>query len=298
MNEKLKWLIKPVYFRMQKALMIIPDELFIKMKYRIRFGKKLNLKNPTTYNEKLNWLKLYNRNPEYTKYADKVKAKEIAGQIIGYDYIIPTIGTWDNFDDIDFNTLPDKFVLKCSHDSGSYVICKDKAKLDYKWARKKLNSGLKRNFYWAGREKQYDSIPRKILAEPLVGGDQGLSDYKFFVFDGKVKAMYIATDRVKGETKFDFFDKDFNHLDFINSHPNASVMPSKPAKYDEMVNMAERLGKGFPHIRIDFYECDGKVYFGEFTFCHMDGMQKFVPENWDYEFGKWIDLSSVRKQSR
>lgn len=294
MNERIKWLIKPIYFEIQHLLMIIPDKAYLKIRYRLKVGRKLDLKNPVTYNEKLQWLKLYNRNPEYTKYADKYAVKKIVSNLIGEEYVIPTIGVWDRFNDIDFNSLPEKFVLKCTHDSGSAIVCNDKANFDFKNAKRKLDAEMRRNFYWLGREEQYKNIPRKIIAEPLIdGGLSGVRDYKFFVFNGEVKAMYVASDRIGGNTKFDFFDAEYNHLNFVNGHPNSTELPNKPKCFEKMKELSEILGKGFPHIRIDFYESENKVYFGEYTFYHMDGMARFIPEKWDYVFGEWLDISNV-----
>lgn len=293
MNEKQKWLIKPLYFKMQHFLMILPDDVFLRIKYLFKTRRRLNLGNPVTYNEKLQWLKLYDRNPEYTKYADKNAVKEIVSRLIGEEYVIPTIGVWERFDDIDFDKLPDRFVLKCTHDSGSAVICDDRTKLDIKTARRKINAEMKRNFYWAGREEQYKNIPRRIIAEPFIGNASGIRDYKFFVFNGKVKAMYIATGRnTKTGVCFDFFDTEFNHLDFTNGHPNAKICPDKPEYFEKMKELAEILGKDFRHIRIDFYETDNRIWFGEYTFHHMDGMARFIPEKWDYTFGEWLDISA------
>ena len=185
MNNRIKWIIKSVYFFGQRCLMIIPDEQFIKMKYRHVFGKKINLDNPLSYSEKLNWLKLYDRKPEYSRYVDKLEAKKIAAETIGEEYIIPTIGVWNSFSEIDFDKLPNAFVLKCTHDSGSFILCSDKSKFDYKFAKLKINAEMKRNYHWAGREHQYKDVPRKIIAEPLIGNGQLIDDYKFYLFKRK-----------------------------------------------------------------------------------------------------------------
>lgn len=297
-TERIKWTIKPWYNRWYKLLMIIPDDIFLKISFRINVGYKLNLKNPRSFNEKTQWLKLYDRNPRYTTLSDKYEVKKIVSDIIGEDHIIPTLGVWDKFDDIPLDSLPDSFVLKCTHDSGGIVICKDKADFDKKLAKKKIQVCLKRNFYEMWREWQYKDIKPRIIAEPYMkddnSGDSSLKDYKFFCFNGKVKALFVATDRnVKGkETKFDFYDKDFNHLDFTNGHENAETIPAKPANLDEMIKYAEILSSGLPSVRMDFYDINGKVYFGEYTFCHWSGLKKFVPEKWDYIFGSWIELPS------
>ena len=270
------------------------DERYLKQKYKKVFGKELDLENPQTFNEKLQWLKLYNRNPEYTKMVDKYEAKKYVASIIGEDYIIPTLGVWDKFEDIDFDSLPNQFVLKTTHDSGGVFICKDKNNFDYKAARNKLNSSLKRNFYLMGREWPYKAVKPRILAEVYMEDEvtKDLRDYKFFCFNGVIKALYIATERQNKneETKFDFFDANFNHLDVRNGHPNANILPSKPECFEKMKDLAVILSKGVPHLRVDFYEKNGNVYFGEFTFFHMCGFGPFDPECFDKKFGDWIIL--------
>ena len=275
------------------------DAFYLKLLYKAKMGKKLNLDNPQTFNEKLQWLKLYDRNPEYTKMVDKYEAKKYVASIIGEEYIIPTLGVWDCFDDIDFDKLPDQFVLKCTHDSGGLVICKNKSTLDIQQTRKKINHCLKRNYYLNTREWPYKNVKPRIIAEKYMEdeindqpGNPDLRDYKFFAFAGQVKALFIATERQAAEeTKFDFFDGDFHHLDFTNGHPNASIPPLKPTGFDEMKQLASRLSKGIPQVRVDFYEVNGRVYFGELTFSHWSGLVPFIPEKWDRIFGSWIRLS-------
>ena len=270
------------------------DKKYLEIAYKICTGLELNLDNPNRYNEKIQWLKLYDRNPRYTKWVDKYEAKKLASEVVGEEYIIPTIGVWDTFDQIDFGLLPDKFVLKCTHDSGGIVICTDKSKLDIKKTRKKINKCLKHNFYWGQREWPYKDVKPRIIAEQyMIDRKTGeLPDYKFFCFDGEVKALFIATERQKlGEdTKFDFFDSEFNHLPFTNGHPNAHTLPEKPENFELMKQLARKLSKDIPHVRVDLYEINGKVYFGELTFAHWSGLMPFEPEEWDYTFGSWINL--------
>lgn len=272
----------------------VPDKMYLRIKYYCRMGKKLNLKNPQTYNEKLQWLKLYGRRPIDTILSDKYTVKEYIAKTIGEQYVIPLIGVWDRFEGIDFNKLPNQFVLKCTHDSGGVVICRDKDSFDVDAARKVIERGMKHNFYVYSREKAYKDIPRRIIAEEYREDSKTgeLRDYKFFCFDGKPKALFIASDRqVKGEeTKFDFFDMNYNHLPFTNGHPNARVLPDKPQCFEEMKVLAAKLSAGIPHVRVDFYEVDGHVYFGEMTYSHWGGMTPFDPEEWDYTFGSWIKL--------
>ena len=273
------------------------DERYLKMAYYCCLHKKLNLDNPTTFNEKLQWLKLHDRKPIYTQMVDKYEAKKIAASIIGEEYIIPTLGVWNKFDDINFDTLPDQFVLKCTHDSGGLVICKNKNKLNIEDARKKINKSLKRNYYWGGREWPYKNVKPRIIAEKYMedSGTHDLRDYKFFAFDGVAEALFIATDRQTAgeETKFDFFDMNYKHLPFKNGHPNSDVKPAKPEKFEEMKMLAEKLSKDIPHLRVDFYEVNGKTYFGELTFSHWSGLVPFEPESWDKTFGDWIKLPEL-----
>lgn len=275
------------------------DEKYLRLKYKMIFGKELNLNNPQTFSEKVQWLKLYDRRPEYTIMVDKYAVKAYVEKLIGKKYIIPTIGVWDNPDDIDFSTLPDRFVLKCNHNSGlGMFICKDKKTIDEKKVRADLAAGLKENFFLRGREWPYKNVPHKIIAEKYmedrVTGE--LRDYKFFCFNGEVKALFIASDRQSEdeETKFDFFDADYNHLPFTNGHPNASITPQKPICFEEMKRLASILSKGIPQVRVDFYEVDGQVYFGELTLSHWSGMTPFKPDKWDLVFGKWITLPEKR----
>ena len=274
---------------------IFPDELYLKLLFRLRMGYKLDLDNPQTFCEKLQWLKLHNRKSEYPQMVDKYDAKQYVVNIIGEKYIIPTIGVWNRVEDIDFDKLPNQFVLKCTHDSGGIVICKDKSQLDINAAKKLLRRGLKKNYSWQKREWPYKNITPHIICEKYMVDESGyeLKDYKWFCFDGVPKALFIATDRgVKGEeTKFDFYDADFNHLPFTNGHPNASKEIKKPAGFELMKQLAAKLSQGQPHLRVDFYDINGEIYFGELTFYHWSGTMPFEPMEWDYKFGSWIKLS-------
>ena len=253
----------------------------------------MDLENPVTFNEKLQWLKLYNRNPMYTTMVDKYEAKKYVANIISDEHIIPTLGIYDSVEDIDFDSLPNQFVLKCTHDSGGIVICQDKTQLNRKEAIKKLRKGLKSNFYWTNREWPYKNVTPRIIAEKyMTNGDGELRDYKFFCFDGVPRVMFIASDRFnkEEETKFDFFDMEFNHLPFRNGHPNATKPIERPAEFDEMRMLASKLSKGIPQVRVDFYDVNGQIYFGEMTFFHWSGFVKFDPEEWDYKIGEMIEL--------
>lgn len=273
---------------------LISDRAYLRFQYRMHFGKKLNLKKPQTYNEKLQWLKLYNRKNEYCQLVDKYEVKKIVAERIGEQYIIPTLGVWENFDDIDFDQLPQQFVLKCTHDSGSVVICKDKKTFDIDAARKKIERKLKSNLFWHGREWPYKNVHPRIMAEKYMEDERTaeLRDYKFFCFDGEVKMLFVATDRqTKGEeVKFDFFDPYFHHINIRQGHPNAQKCPDKPQCFDKMKQLSSKLAEGLPHVRVDFYEVNGAVYFGELTFFHFCGLVPFAPEKWDEMMGTWIRL--------
>ena len=272
---------------------LFPDKQFLKIAYRFHMGMKLNLRNPQTFNEKLQWLKLYDHNPQYTQMVDKYEAKKYVAGIIGDEYIIPTLAVYNNTAEINQDALPDRFVLKCTHDSGSVAICKGKKTFKKDEAFAMLERGLKKNYFWENREWPYKNVKPRIIAEAYLEDNktQELRDYKFFCFGGKVKALFIAEDRQGDEeTKFDFFDADFHHLDIRNGHPNADVPPAKPLSFEKMKEMAEKLSQDIPHLRVDFYEANGKIYFGELTFSHWSGFTPFEPKEWDLIFGQWLKL--------
>lgn len=279
-----------IIYRMPGLSKCIDDEKYIKFIYFFCFWKKLNLNNPQTYSEKLQWIKLYDRRNIYTTIVDKYSVKEYVASIIGKEYIIPTIGVWDKFEDIDIEKLPDSFVLKCTHDSGGLVICKDKEKFDVSAARKKINKSLKRDYYLLGREWPYKNVKRRIIAEPYISDSKNqLNDYKFFCFNGKPRMLFIASDRGT-DTRFDFFDMDFNHLSFEQGHPNSIKKIQKPNGFDKMSLLASMLSKDFPEVRVDFYNVDGKILFGELTLFHFSGFVPFEPSKWDKKMGNWITL--------
>ena len=275
----------------------LPDKTYLKWMFRIKMGHRLDLKNPKTYNEKLQWIKLYDRKPEYTMMVDKYAVKDYVASIIGGEYIIPTLGVWDRPEDIDFDSLPNQFVLKTTHGGGStgVVICKDKQSFDREKAIKRLKYSMKQNLYGYSKEWPYKNVPRRIIAEKYIEPtteDKELSDYKFFCFDGEVKALFVATERQTAgdDVKFDFFDDEFNLLPFRQGHDHAKVTPTKPQSFEEMKLLASKLSKGLPHVRVDLYENDGHPLFGELTFFHFAAFMPFEPEEWDYTFGSWIKL--------
>ena len=281
--------------RIRYALRWLPDEAYIQLNYFGHFRKFANLKNPQTYNEKLNWLKLHDHNPIYPEIVDKYTAKGYVEKIIGGGYCIPTLGVWDSFDDIDFDSLPGSFVLKCTHDSEGVVLVKDKSQMDKAAAREKITAALSQNFYYIGREWPYKNIKPRIIAEPFLVDDETgeLRDYKFFCFDGEPKALFIASDRAIDDVKFDYFDLNFNHLEIKQKYPNALVSIKKPKTFEEMIDLSRKLSKGFAHVRVDLYEVNGKVYFGEMTFYHFSGFMPFQPGKWDKTFGDWLKLPST-----
>lgn len=275
----------------------VDDEPFLKFAYRLKMGKTLDLEHPKTFNEKIQWLKLHDRKPEYTTMVDKYLVKKYVADIIGEEFIIPTLGKWDKFDDIDFDKLPNQFVLKCNHDSGSVVVVKDKSKFDDKAraaARKKLDGSLKRNYFWIERGWAYKNIVPCIIAEKYMEDDgrTGLTDYKIHCFNGEPKFVIVFRDRFgKNGMTDDFFDVNWQHLPVARpGHPFSKENISKPENFDLMIEFAKKLSDGTKFLRVDFYNISGKIYFGELTFYPAGGMSRFEPEEWDEKIGEWIRL--------
>ena len=271
---------------------MMTDKPYLKLFFPLMTGYKLDLENPQTYNQKLQWLNLNYRNPLLCKLADKHEVKNYVKEMVGEEYVVKSYGVWNSFDEIDFNKLPSQFVLKTTHDSGGIVICKDKSALDIDKARKKINRHLKKNLFYKYREWVYKNIEPRIIAEEFLVDESKveLKDYKFFCFNGEPKAMFIATGRQAGKTRFDFYDINFNHLDIVQGYPQSGRVVEKPQNYDLMVALAGKLSKGLPHVRVDFYNIGGKILLGELTFFHFAGVEPFQPQKWDYEFGSWLDL--------
>lgn len=277
---------------LSRIMRLCPDAWFIRLRWNANMPYRLNLKHPKTFNEKLQWIKLYDRNPLYTTLVDKYKVKQYVADKIGSEYVIPVLGAWDDVESIEWDMLPNRFVIKCSHDCGSVIICKDKITFDIEGAKKKLSKSMKRNYYWQSREWPYKNVVPKIFAEAYMEDQFGeLRDYKWYCFNGEPKVFFIASDRLKKEeTKVDFFDTDFNHLPFIKSRPNSKEQLKKPAGFEKMKELASKLSEGIPEVRVDFYDVDGQVYFGEYTFFSGGGMGPFTPNEWDYTLGQWITL--------
>ena len=282
---------------LQKISFLVSDKPYLQMMYWLQIGKKLNLKHPVTFNEKLQWLKLYNHKPEYTMMVDKVKAKEYVANIIGEEHIIPTLGLWDDPDDIDFDALPDKFVLKCNHNSGTGMcICRDKSKLDIPKVKAGLRKGLKENYFMKWREWPYKNVSRKILAEKFMedmGGQNELRDYKFFCFNGESKYCQVISDRNTDE-KIDFYDMEWNRLlglvGLNDSLHNSEKEIPRPVCFGQMKQLVAKLASGIPFSRIDFYEINGKPYFGEITFFPAAALGSFKPKEWNTKMGNMIQL--------
>ena len=275
------------------------DKTYLKIIFRGHIGKKLDLKNPRTYSEKLQWLKLFDHNPVYTQLVDKYRVRDFVREKIGDRYLIPLLGVWNNAEEIEFDKLPDQFVLKCNHDTGSVTVCRNKKEFDIKAAQAKLSQCLENGTYWTTREWPYKDVKPCIIAEKYMEDNTShdLRDYKFFCFDGVPKAMFIATERLNPDkpTAFDFFDMEFNHLPVKQGHPNADTLPSKPANFEKMKELAGMLSEGFAHVRVDLYEINGAVYFGEMTFYHFSGVEPFDPPEWDDIFGSWLELPERRQ---
>ena len=285
--------VKKVRYHVSRIIAsFLPDKLYLSIKFRTRFGYWMDWNHPKTFSEKLQWLKVFDRHEEYTLLVDKVAVKPFVAGIIGWEYVIPTLATYRSVDEIDFDKLPNKFVLKCNHDSGGLVVCKNKKDLDLIAAKKKLRKGLKHTYITQNREYPYAKVPRQIIAEPFIVDESGyeLKDYKFFCFDGQPKFLFVATGRLENDVKFDFFDMDWNHIPVKNGHPNSLKPIRKPEGFEKMVEIAKKLSMGFRHVRVDLYNVNGKVYFGELTFFHFSGMTPFVPSSWDEKFGKLLHL--------
>lgn len=269
MNKIISYIVEQkkiiLYLMNKNYLSFIPDKTFLKMKYKLMMGTKLDLENPKTFNEKLQWLKLHDRNPEYTKMVDKYEAKEYVANIIGKEYIIPTLGVWDKFDDIDFDALPNEFVLKPTHTSGNVFICKDKSKIDYKKLKKQVNKWLKRDYYRIHREWPYKNVKPRIIAEKYMENKDhtNIKDYKFYCFNGQADYVMICTGRETGHPKFYFYNKEWN---FMRNMSNDGIklegkLEEKPIGIEKMFEIAEKLSQGIKFVRMDLYNVNEKIYF-------------------------------------
>lgn len=273
------------------------DELYIRFRFYLQMEYKLNLKPPRTFTEKLQWLKIHNHKPEYTTMVDKYAVKDYVASKIGAEYIIPTIGVWDKPEDIDWDSLPNQFVLKTTHGGGSsgVIICKDKNNVNRKLICNKLNKSLKLCLYELQREWPYKNVPKRIIAEKYMtdGKSKDLSDYKFFCFDGEPLYCQVIRDRHTKET-IDFYDMQWNHMPFVGLNPvasNGQTPVAKPIHLDKMMEICRKLAKDIPFVRIDLYVINDKEYFGEITFYPNSGIGLFTPSIWNLKLGSLININ-------
>ena len=285
---------KIIHYLIHKGLLNwVPDKIYLNLVYKVYLHKSLNLANPKTFNEKLQWLKINDRNSLYTKLVDKYEVRHYIAETIGEEYLIPIRGVYDSFDEINLDKLPEQFVLKCTHDSGGLVICKDKNKLDIDLARKKINKSLKRNYYYLWREWPYkDVIPRIICERYMEDESSGdLKDYKFMCFNGEVKCLFVCLNRNSPNgLNVDFYDLDWNPMPFERHYKRSGQKIKRPDNFEKMVELAKKLSKDIPFVRVDFYEIKGKIYFGELTFYPGTGLEEFTPDEYDEILGRWINL--------
>lgn len=284
-----------------KMAFFLPDRIYLRILFRLKMGQRLDLDNPKTFNQKLQWLKLYDRYPDRTNMVDKYEAKGIAAKIIGEEHIIPTYGVWSRFEDIDFDKLPEQFVLKATNGGGNrdVIICKDKSTFDYRKAESILKKTLSGNtIYRNFREWPYKDMKPRIIAEKYMSDESGeLKDYKFYCFNGEPKMMLIANERMSNNGPFfDYFDVKFQHLPFTQGAPNYYKTVDKPDTFEEMLSLAKILAHGLTHVRVDLYSVNNVVYFGEWTFFDSSGYEKFTPDEWDGIVGSWMKLPEYKKE--
>lgn len=273
---------------------LFPDKLYLTLLFRCKMGYWIDWKNPKTFSEKLQWLKLYNRKPEYTIMVDKYAVKEYVAKIIGEEYIIPTLGVWDTPEEINWDELPNQFVLKTTHDSGTVIVCKDKNEIDFKIVKKRLKKSLKKNYFYHGREWPYKNVKRRIIAEQYMEDrdSEDLIDYKFYCFNGEPIYCQVIRDRRSKET-IDFYDADWNHMPFVGLNPivkNGITQVVKPYNLEDMLSICRKVASQLPFVRVDLYSIQRKVYMGEITFYPASGMGVFTPQEWNYKLGELISL--------
>lgn len=270
----------------------LPDKIYLKLIYRAKFSKKLNLNNPATFNDKLQWLKLYNRKKEYIKYVDKLAVRSFVSETIGEKYLTNLIKVYNNVDDIKWDELPNKFVIKCTHGSGTNIVCNDKTELNINTAEYRLKNWIKKNWYWFGREWPYKFIKPRIICEEFLSAGDGSPppDYKFFCFSGEPKLVQVDFERFANHTQ-NYYDMEWNFIDVQGIYPNnKDVKLQKPERFEEMKNIARRLSKGILHVRVDLYLVNDKVYFGELTLYHLSGLGDFKSKELDRKLGQWLNI--------
>ncbi len=275
---------------------LIPDKLYLKILFKYKMHSPLDFNNPKTFNEKIQWLKIYDRKPLYTKLVDKYEVKSYVAEIIGPEHIVPTLGIWEKFDDIDFSKLPEQFVLKCTHDSGGLVICHDKKSFDLLSAQKKIEKCMKRNFYWVTREWPYKNVKPRIIAEEYLNDGEHLvpEDYKVYCINGEPKYIVVFHGRYDENNRLSetVYNTEWNpqNISLDNHFEISDIVEPRPVCLDEMLSMSRKLCKGFAQIRVDFYVIKGKVYFGELTLYTAAGLQPMIPETLDQELGELVVL--------
>lgn len=290
---------RDVRLQILDMLKFIPDIPMLKIEYRLKTGKRLDIKNPKTFNEKLQWLKIHDRNPKYTTMADKFGVRKYITETIGEQYLVPIYGCWNSVDEIPFEELPNSFVLKCTHDSGSVILCKNKADIDLEEVKKKLNRRLHKNAFWWAREWPYKNIKPRIIAEHYLmdGENDYLPVYKFFCFNGEPKIIQqIQNDKQDDET-VDYFSTEWERLNMMQRFPNSKHPVEKPNRLGEMLEIARKLSSGISFLRVDMYSINEHILFSEHTFYTDAGYSVFEPEteNWDERLGEWIDLGRIQK---
>lgn len=278
-----------------QACSFIKDPRYLKMMFRMKVKYSLDLENPRSFNEKLQWLKLFDRNDSYPDLVDKYQVRKYVAERIGDDHLIPLIGLWDSIDEMDFGCLPNRFVAKCTHDSGSVVICADKGSFDEGAAKKKLCHALKHDMFFVGREWPYSKVKPRIIVEEYLGNpSDDLVDYKFMCFGGKVKCIFTCTERFSDEgLRVTFFDTEWKKLPFERHYPASNKAIPKPENLSEMIRIAEILSRGLVFARIDLYVSKGSIYFGEVTLYPGSGFEPFRPLEWDYTLGSWLDIAAL-----
>ena len=289
-DERARWR----YIIVTPFIKWIPDRFYLKKRYKFKMNRELNLKNPQTFTEKLQWLKLYDRNTLYTKLADKYEVKQYIKDKLGEAYVIPMVGgPWKHFSDIDFDKLPNQFVLKNTHDSGGVAICSDKTSFNREQAGKKLEYSLNHNYFYYNREWPYKNVQPRIIAEQYMEemGRESLLDYKLHCFHGEVKVILVCLGRgdANGMKKV-FYDRNWKKLEFRRPNTSNDCYVERPAHLNKMIEFSEKLSKDIPFVRVDFYDINGKLYFGEMTFFPSGGMIGFVPEEWDAILGGYLSL--------
>ncbi|NCB72145.1 MAG: glycosyl transferase [Clostridia bacterium] len=283
------------YLLERKLARIIPDRLYLSWLYRLKMGTPLNLKNPTTFNEKLQWLKLNDHNPLYPSLVDKYEVRQFVKDTIGEQYLIPLLGVYNTAEEVVFSSLPETFVLKPTHTSGDVILCKERNQLSPELTKQKMNAWLQKRYFWGLREWPYKHIKPRIICESMIQTEDGRSpkDYKIFCFHGVPQFAFVASDRGV-DTKFDFFDVDWNRQPVKQHYATSSYDLPKPQQWDEMLRLARNLSKDIPHVRVDFYiDASGSILFGELTFFHFSGLEKFEPGSYDMLLGSWIDLAAL-----